>query len=195
MARQGRSSKRKGYRGERQAQQDLDKRFKAMGSGLRAFRTSQSGAAATRADGHADPYLQGDIQIRRNGTIVEYIEVKVRDPNAKAGPITIATMDGKNWRAERRILMCRHVPGSRDWLCSMWATTWDDFVDRTGKEPRFSTVWGVTRGVNLHDIRDFMQDGGGLPLRWGSAFYMTIDRLCSMLEDAYGETDADPQAH
>jgi len=185
MPRLGRSSKDKGYRGEVRAVRDLNRHLTT----LKAWRTAGSGAFATRADGHGDPYLQGDVQIRSPTRIVEYIEVKVADPNRKRGPISIAEMDGKDWREGRRMLMCRHVPGKGQWLCSMWATTWDDICGRA-QEPRFSTVWGVTRGVNLHDIRDFMQNGGGLPLRWGSAFYLTIDKLCQMLEAAYGEPDA-----
>ena len=191
MPRLGKSSKAKGYRGEVQAVRDLNKRFIAIGSDLRAYRTIGSGAFATRTDGHADPTLQGDVQIRRpNHTIVEYIEIKVADPNRQAGPIGIAEMDGKNWREGRRLLMCRHVPGNRDWLCSMWPTPWDDLCHRGGKEPSFVDLDSFkTRGVNLHHVADSIRHAGGLPVWWGSGFYMTLHKLCSMLEAAYGEPD------
>ena len=188
MPRLGRSSKAKGYRGEVQAVRDLNKRLVT----LEAFRTIGSGAFATRADAHADPYLQGDVQIRTPASIVEYIEVKVRDPNRKKGPITIAEMDGKDWREHRRILMCKHVPGGGDWLCSMWATTWDDLCRRLPQEPYFCYEGAAaTRGVSLHDVAERIKDEGGLPVWWGAAFYMTIDKLCEMLEAAYGEEAAD----
>ncbi|GAG29743.1 unnamed protein product, partial [marine sediment metagenome] len=140
-------------------------------------------------DGHGDPYLQGDVQIRRGGTIMEYIEVKVADPNRKKGPITIAEMDGKGWREHRRILMVRHCPGNGDWLCSMWATTWDDLLKRAhGPEPYFWFMHtALTRGVTLHEIADRIRAEGGMAVWWGAAFYMTIDKLCEMLEAAYGE--------
>lgn len=184
MPRQGKSSKDKGSRGERQAVKDLNKYLVT----LKAWRTAGSGAFATRADGHGDPYLQGDVQIRSPSRIVEYIEVKVADPGATKGPITIARMDGKDWREHRRILMCRHCPGPKDWLCSMWATTWDDLCGRIGEEPLFDfPLLRGTRGVTLHDIQHWRIPG--LPLCWGGAFYLTIDKLCEMLEAAYGESD------
>ena len=184
MPRLGRSSKAKGYRGEVRAVRDLNKRLTT----LKAWRTVGSGAFATRADGHGDPYLQGDVQIRSPTRIVEYIEVKVADPNRKAGPIKIAEMDGKDWREHRRILMCRHVPGNKDWLCSMWATTWDDLAERGKSEPTFWVAGQRARGIALGDIQHDMQRAGLACVRWG-AFYMTIDKLCQMLEAAYGDSD------
>jgi len=183
MPRKGRSSSQKGYRGEVQAVRDLNKRLAT----LKAWRTAGSGGFATRADGHADPYLQGDIQIRTSSRIVEYIEVKVADPNRKKGPITIAEMDGKDWRQGRRILMCKHVPGGGGWLLSMWATTWDDLSGRAGCEPTFWCTAPRTRGFTLHDVVARISAAGGSPLRWGAAFDMPRARRREMLEAAYGE--------
>ena len=171
----GLSAKRKGSRNERLAVKELSRYLTT----LYARRVPGSGAFSHRFDGGEEPQFMGDIQIRTQRHVtVEYIEVKCRNPMSK--PITIADMD--RWRKGRRILMARHDRGS--WLCSMWATVWDDLCPAW--EQWIEVIDRPTRGVELQDICPVA--GGGM--HWGAAIYMDAGTLADILEAKYGEPEA-----
>lgn len=182
MPRGGKSSKRKGTAGEREAAKVLNR---YLTGGLEARRVPGSGALSFRRDHMDDPHFAGDIQIRLNGRILEYVEVK----RAKPGAITIATMD--RWREHRRLLMCRQDRG--DWIASMWARVWDEWNEFGARQflrsmsRCYCDYQDVgTRGVRLPAITSAIHTAQ-LAVLWGAAFYMSPKMLAEMLTERYGE--------
>jgi hypothetical protein len=166
----GKSSKRKGSAGEREAAKVLNRYLKAP---LECRRVPGSGALSFRRDNMDDPHFAGDLQIRRDGRIVEYVEVK----RAKPGAITIATMD--RWRRHRRFLMCRQ--DRSEWVGSIWASALDlprNFcVDYQHRK---------TRGVSILEVLAAIH-ASSLCVFWGSAIYMSARMLCELLLERHGD--------
>lgn len=177
-AKGGKSPARIGRYNELKAVKELNREFKRLGSDLRAERCWQSGAL-----GHLDARHASDLRIvDARKAIVERVEVKSRDP-VKSGSITIATMENQKWRKHRRCLMARHTRG--DFVCSIWASVWDDLCESAGEEPTFLDCREVnTRGVTINHLQDMMLMGMAVAI--GSAFYLPVRAFAELLHAAYG---------
>ena len=171
------TAKRKGTRNENKAAKELDRHLIS----LSVVRVPGSGAFAHRGE-FVDPAFAGDLQVRSsNHRNVEYIEVKVRDPQSNA--ITIAQMD--RWREGRRIVMARQDRGL--WLCSLWCSVWDELCGKAGEEPFVTALDEPTRGVKITEIQHNAMVHGGGWIVWGDAAYGTVRQLGELLEAAHGE--------
>ena len=176
----GLSPKRKGKRNEKKAERDLNRWFRRFGGLIEARYVPGSGAYSHRADLSEDPHYSGDIQIRRtrDNHILDYIEIKVRDPAKRT--ITIAMMNGNGWRAGRRHLMCRYDHGN--WLCSMWPVAWDELQQQHGDDEwEFLDMTASARGIGLTGIADELNDAYEPAVRWGGAFYLNIEDFARLL--------------
>lgn len=184
---QGTGPRNKGIAGEREFAKLLTRALSRLSGTLYAVNVPGTGAFAYR-DGVEDPHFKGDIQVRRarDKSIVDFIEVKRGDPNAKAGPIRLAHFKRAKWGKHRRILAARH--DKAEWVCWMWADVLDDLERAGGKEVAVAKLDLEYRGTSIAELHRPLSQYGVVRLKCDlSSFYMNIATLARLLDAAYGE--------
>lgn len=187
---QGTGPRNKGRAGERQFARLLNAHFAKLSGTLTAVAVPGSGALAHR-DGMEDPHFAGDVQIRRtrDKSIVDFIEVKRGDPNAKAGPIRLAHFKRGAWGKFRRMLAARH--DRAEWVCWMWASTQDDLESKGGVNLLVPSLALEYHGTSIAELHRPLSQYGAVRLKCDlSSFYMNIATLARLLDAAYGEAEA-----